>query len=306
MPSRLPNHLMGLALALTVLGACSGQRVGQVEKDVRSLKEELVELRRGQSAQRVQFDEFRNRLVVLQDKLDSERLARTRRGRVAAMPQLPHVVVPPRRVQPRHSERRQAQAPLPAAGSRHQGRASRSIVIGPDNVPHVTDTQPKKKRKSRRTVAAGPRSTGASNTPQGGLTREERAAGAYRTAKAQLDGGRLRDARTQFQRFLTKHPKHPLADNAMYWIGETWYAQALWIKAARVFHDVTRRFPLGNKVPDAMLKMALCYQKLGERNDAAKVLRELIRLYPVTPAAELARRKLRRAKMNAGLPAGQL
>ena len=51
--------------------------------------------------------------------------------------------------------------------------------------------------------------------------------------------------------------------------------------------------------------MALCYQKLGERNDAEKVLRELIRLYPVTPAAELARRKLRRAKMNAGLPAGQ-
>lgn len=269
------------------LSACTGARVAQVEKDMRGLKEELVELRRSQTAQRVQFDDFRNRLVVLQDKLDSERLARSRRGRVVDVPQLPRVVVSRR-------------APTPMVASRSASRASRAartIVIGPDNVPHVTDTSArgrKKLRKSamkRRTVAAGP-TTGARATPQGGVTREERAAGAYRTAKSLLDGGRLREARDRFTDFIRKHPKHQLADNAMYWIGETWYAQAMWIKAAGVFHKVVRRYASGNKVPDAMLKMALCYRKLGERGDAQAVLRELIQRFPTTSAADLARRKL--------------
>lgn len=291
---------------------------------MRSLKEELVELRRSQTAQRVQFDDFRNRLVVLQDKLDSERLARRRRGRATAMPQLPRVVLRrpalrgtgeampptgPRIGAPQRDPRRLSVArAAPAAPSRGTGRASRTIVIGPDNIPHVTDTRSRKKilksrKKRRRVVAAGPRAGGAGATPQGGVTREERAAGAYRAAKSLLDAGRLREARTQFTDFIRKHPRHPLADNAMYWIGETWYAQAMWIKAAGVFHKVVQRYAGGNKVPDAMLKMALCYRKLGERNDAQAVLRELIRRFPTTSAADLARRKL--SQSTSGSPGSQ-
>ncbi len=276
----LKSSVWLVVAAALVASGCSGARMTQVESEVSSLKEELVELRRSQASQRVQFDEFRNRLVVLQDKLESARLAASRSTPRAApaMPQLPHVVVPAQPAPPRV--------------------AHRSIVIGPDNVPHVTDAQRRKRAKrSKRTarkrapLPAGPAATAAAKPP-GGTTAEDRAAGLYRVAKELLDGGRLREARQGFQRFLKKHPSHPLADNAMYWIGETWYAQALWVKAARAFYDVIRRFPQGNKVPAAMLKTALCYRKLGERKDADAVLRELVRLYPKTPAADLARRKL--------------
>ena len=285
MPPRYRRSLLLLlCLAPLVLSACTGARVTQVETNLRGLKEEIVELRRSQTAQRVQFDDFRNRLVVLQDKLDSERLARSRRGKIADVPQLPRVVV----------ARRAPLAPLVRPPSE---RASRTIVMGPDNVPHVTDASKTRRKRAgkssrqRRTVAAGPTAGGGAPAP-GGVTREERAAGAYRAAKSLLDGGRLREARDRFTDFIRKHPKHQLADNAMYWIGETWYAQAMWIKAAGVFHKVVRRYSTGNKVPDAMLKMALCYRKLGKRGDAQAVLRELIQRFPTTSAADLARRKL--------------
>jgi len=299
------SHRLTLSFALVcatamALPACTGARVTQVETDVRGLKDQLVELRRGQAAQRVQFDDFRNRLVVLQDKLDSERLARGRRGRVAQIPQLPRVVVTR---SPRSGTSRMGAPAGGPSGAAARERASRTIVIGPDNVPHITDSSRRSKaakpgRKRARTVAAGPRSPAAGETPQGGVTREERAAGAYRIAKSLLDAGRLREARDHFNRFLRRHAKHQLADNAMYWIGETWYAQAMWIKAAGVFHKVVRRYQTGNKVPDAMLKMALCYAKLGERSDSQAVLRELIRRFPATSAADLARRKLLQSRSS--------
>ncbi len=306
MPQRYHRPLVALcaACALSVaLSACTGVRVTQVETEVRGLKEELVELRRGQTAQRVQFDDFRNRLVVLQDKLDSERLANNRRGAATQMPELPRVIVP--RVVAPHADAPGSFATSDAS----RERASRTIVIGPDNVPRVTDTavaargkRTKSGRSARRTVAAGPRADGGDPTPQDGVTAEERAAGAYRAAKSLLDAGRLREARDQFATFSQQHPKHPLADNAMYWIGETWYAQAMWIKAAGVFHTVVRRYASGNKVPDALLKMALCYAKLGERADSQAVLGELIRRFPTTPAADFARRKLTESRSNGAAP----
>ena len=301
MPQRLhrPRIALCALCALSVaLSACTGVRVTQVESEVRGLKEELVELRRGQTAQRVQFDDFRNRLVVLQDKLESERLADHRRGAATQMPELPHVILP-----------RVASGQALGSSDSTQERASRTIVIGPDNVPRVTDAAASSRSKaarsgrtSRRTVAAGPRADGGDPTPQDGVTAEERAAGAYRAAKSLLDAGRLREARDQFATFGHQHPKHPLADNAMYWIGETWYAQAMWIKAAGVFHTVVRRYAGGNKVPDALLKMALCYSKLGERADAQAVFRELIRRFPTTPAADFARRKLAQSRSNGATP----
>ncbi|HAN31180.1 MAG TPA: tol-pal system protein YbgF [Myxococcales bacterium] len=263
------------AVLIAMTSGCAGSRITQLELQIQTVKEELVELRHSQAAQRLQFDEFRNRLVVLQDKLESARLAANRVRPKPSLPDLPKVVVRPTAME------------TIAVQPRAQPRAQRTIVIGPDNIPHVTD------HSSRKTRAAGP-GTLRSRAPTSRLvsTPEERAAGHYRRAKSLLDEGHLKAARRQFTRFLKAHPKHALADNAIYWIGETWYAQALWVKAARVFYDVIRRFPKGNKVPAAMLKTALCYRRLGEQKDAKAVLVELIRLYPKTPAAQLARRKL--------------
>lgn len=285
------------AALLAIVPGCMGAQLAALELEVQRQREQLSELRSNQAAQRVQFDEFRNRLLVLQDKLESERIAALRAAQAQGpeeMPALPRVVVESRSPAPAESSR----GAEPAAPT----GAPRSVMIGADGVPRVVDstdpgTAPAGGQgaapSTRRGVApAGPRADVPSSPPQDGNTAEEAAATGYRDAKGLLDSGRLDEARTAFVRFLEQYPEHPLADNALYWIGETWYAKSLWLKAARVFGEVVSRFPRANKVPDAMYKTALCYQNLGELQLARDVLRQLIRLYPSTSTAEQARDRL--------------
>ncbi len=294
---------VALALAIGGLGGCGGARLETLETEVSRQREELSELRRNQAAQRVQFDEFRNRLVVLQDKLESERLAAQRAARaMEPLPQLPHVVVGRGDGDVRVDGSDGVAAPPPAA-------APRSVVIGADGV--ARDVRPgvgadagegrsgaagATSPRRPKVAAAGPSDAEAARPPQEGNTAEEAAAALYRDAKSVLDAGRLDEARVGFERFLEQNPEHPLADNALYWIGETWYAKSLWLKAARVFGEVVTRFPRGNKVPDAMLKTALCYDRLGEVQLSREVLGQLSRLYPASPAGEQARDRLQRAE----------
>lgn len=304
---RLAAICSGLALILP-LGGCGGAQVKKLERQVSDLTDEVSELRRGQAAQRVQFDEFRNRLVMLQDKLDSARVQQARAAAAAppdAPPALPHVVLPPTAAQQAAdngpSRYGRAEAPEPPAQPEGSGGGSaKTVVIGPNGVVRVSppndgDTAKSPKSRRSRGVAAGPSDTAAGAPPQT-QTPEERAAGLYRAAKAQLDAGQLRAARDEFTAFLRDHPDHPLADNALYWMGETWYAQSLWLRAARIFGQVVEKYPRGNKVPDAMLKTALCYLNLGERKLARDTLTQVLSMYPGTSAARVARVKLDRMR----------
>ncbi len=53
--------------------------------------------------------------------------------------------------------------------------------------------------------------------------------------------------------------------------------------------DVILRYPDGNKLPDAMLKSALCYAKLGDIEYAKQMLGEVETLFVGLPVSEVAR-----------------
>jgi TolA-binding protein len=55
------------------------------------------------------------------------------------------------------------------------------------------------------------------------------------------------------------------------------------------FQDVILRYPEGNKLPDSMLKSALCYAKLGDSAYAQKMLSEVETLFAAAPVAKVAR-----------------
>ncbi len=92
--------------------------------------------------------------------------------------------------------------------------------------------------------------------------------------------------------FLDQHPGDDLADNAQYWLAETYYARKRYSLALVEFEKVVDRYPRGNKLPDALLKIGYCQAQLGKRADAARVLRRLVRAYPASGPAVLARGKL--------------
>ena len=91
---------------------------------------------------------------------------------------------------------------------------------------------------------------------------------------------------------MKRYPSHELADNAQYWLGECFYHRKDYSMALREFRRVVEKFPRGNKVPDALLKLGFSYLALGSTRPGREALTELVRSYPRHPASGLAAAKL--------------
>lgn len=114
----------------------------------------------------------------------------------------------------------------------------------------------------------------------------------YENALAVYRAGEYVDAQARFEAFARAHPKHDYADNALYWKGEAAYDQQHYGDALAAFTEVVERYGGGNKAPDALLKIGLCYQKLGDQDNAKDVLSQLIVAYPGARASNIARTRL--------------
>lgn len=96
--------------------------------------------------------------------------------------------------------------------------------------------------------------------------------------------------------FVAQFPTHPLADNAQYWLGQTYYVTRDYTMAIDAFASVGSRSPDSSKAPDALLKKGLSELSLG-RNDAARAsFNEVLRRYPQNEAARTAREQLGRLR----------
>lgn len=102
------------------------------------------------------------------------------------------------------------------------------------------------------------------------------------------------DARRTFQKVFDADPSGDLADNALYWIGETYYVENDFNDSVRYYQRVINEYPDQNKAPDAMLKMALAQAKTGDLVLARRTLQSVIDRYPYSTAADSAKGELRR------------
>ena len=97
-----------------------------------------------------------------------------------------------------------------------------------------------------------------------------------------------------FQRFLKLHPKSKLADNAQYWIGEIYYVQGQWEKAAIQFQKIKKNYPGSDKTAAALLKQGLSFEKLGEKESAISRMKKVVREFPDSEEARIARKRLKK------------
>lgn len=114
----------------------------------------------------------------------------------------------------------------------------------------------------------------------------------YAKAKKKFDQGHYEAARALFDRFLKEYPKSRDADNAQFWIGEIYYREKWYEKAILEYQKVIERYPKGNKVNSALLKQGFAFLNLGDKDNARLILKELVRKYPDSREAGIAREKL--------------
>ncbi len=97
-----------------------------------------------------------------------------------------------------------------------------------------------------------------------------------------------------FQQYLQNYGDTDLASNAQFYIGDSYYAQKDYRNAIKEYDKCIEQFPGGNKVAASYLKKGYALLALGETSAGERELRALIRRYPSTHEADLARQRLRR------------
>ncbi len=86
-----------------------------------------------------------------------------------------------------------------------------------------------------------------------------------------------------FKAFLQKHPTDPLASNAQYWLGETFFVRGDFPQAASAFAEGYQRAPQGPKAPDNLLKMGMSLGNSGKKQEACFSFARLERDFPQMP-----------------------
>ena len=115
----------------------------------------------------------------------------------------------------------------------------------------------------------------------------------YDEGRKAYDNGQMDKARQIFNQLIKDYPKSKNADNAQFWIGESYYRDKWYEKAILEYQNVIEKFPHGNKVPAAMLKQGMALEQIGEKASARLILEELVKKYPKSSEAGIASKKLK-------------
>jgi len=125
---------------------------------------------------------------------------------------------------------------------------------------------------------------------------------AYDTAFSALREGRYAESARRFSAFLEQFPEGDLADNATYWLGESYYVTQNYQIALDTFRSLLARFPQSAKTQDALLKVGYCLYELKQWNEAEAALNEVVVRYPDSTVARLAQGRLRALRLEGRTP----
>jgi tol-pal system protein YbgF len=156
-----------------------------------------------------------------------------------------------------------------------------------------TGTPPEGSSPSAASGASGTGSGAPSSGPGAEVAAYEEGFRLYRTEH-------YPDAIARFNEFLQNFPSSEYADNALIWLGECYLKQGDPASAAVAFEDVVKKYPDGNKVPDALYRQGIALLEIGTKSGkegtfrpaARQIFQRLVEQYPDSERAAEARREL--------------
>jgi tol-pal system protein YbgF len=182
-----------------------------------------------------------------------------------------------------------------AGAAAAQSAAARAPAPGPSAAAgaDVPEVRPPMETESAVTAIGQPRAESQVAAPS---PEEEKAA--YDQAFQALKDLRYADAAEEFQAFLTRYPGSEYADNAQYWLGESYYVTRNYDLALTAFQDLLDHFPESPKAPDALLKIGYTHYELEQWDSARAALTQVQEQYPDSTLSRLAENRLRSMRME--------
>jgi tol-pal system protein YbgF len=284
-------------LLILVFAGC-GHSEARREASVSELNRTVQSLRAQNSQYAKQVEELENRVFIMTDQMGGKKDEAPRPP--APGPVLPKVTLHPAEraataiVEEPSDDPTQVDVEYAGEAAKTNGKRPVLRLYG-DDVPVMSSSverEPPPAPKEKR-VLVMPRESRQETRPA-----SSRAASAseglevYRRSLEALRGGRHVEAVAGFRDFLKQHPQHDFADNAQYWLAECYYDQKDYPMAMREFRRVVEKYPQGNKVPDALLKVGFAHLALGSTDVGRQTLEQVVRSYPRHEAAGLATAKL--------------
>jgi tol-pal system protein YbgF len=132
-----------------------------------------------------------------------------------------------------------------------------------------------------------------------------------KTAKPKLPGDRVqqyeeaysayknkhyKEAREKFEVFIKEFPRDERADNAYFWVAETYYNEKDFEGAILAYETHLKKYPNSQKAPGALLKQGLSFLEIGDKKTGRVILEQLIERYPKTKEADLAKQQVANIK----------
>ncbi|HEX7086256.1 MAG TPA: tol-pal system protein YbgF [Vicinamibacterales bacterium] len=114
----------------------------------------------------------------------------------------------------------------------------------------------------------------------------------YDMAFADYTAGQWSLAIQGFETYLKTYPKSDLADDAQYYIGESYSADSRFREALAAYQRVISDYPQSDLLPEAWYEVGASYERLGQRDRAREAYERVVQQFPETDAARLARQRL--------------
>lgn len=154
--------------------------------------------------------------------------------------------------------------PPPGAGANLDQPASSSGTLG--TLPVGPGEQ---------TASRTPAKPGARGPLPGGTAQEQ-----YNYAFGLLRQADYPGAEEALRAFVQRYPNDPLAGNAQYWLGETFYVRKDYNNAAATFADGYRKYPQSGKGADSLLKLGMSLGNVGQKKEACLTFNQLNHDFP--------------------------
>lgn len=116
----------------------------------------------------------------------------------------------------------------------------------------------------------------------------------YNQALARINAEEYKEAVSSLKQFLATYPKSALAENAQFWIGQSFYSMRDFSAAVSELQKVVSKYPTGGKAAPALLKQGYAFFEMQSFDEARAFLTKLTNKYPTTTEATVARDKLRK------------
>jgi len=119
---------------------------------------------------------------------------------------------------------------------------------------------------------------------------------AYDDALKLFQAGNLKKASEAFSAFAVKYPQSPYLPLALYWGGNSKYANKDYAAAINQLQNLIKKYPDHPRVPAAMVTIGNAQLESGNKAAAKKTFGEIVAKYPDTEAAKDAQQLLAATK----------